>query len=52
MMKRLATLALLALFAMTSLVACNTTRGFGKDLQKVGGKMEDAARRTGGTDPR
>jgi len=30
-------------------VSCNTTRGFGQDLQKVGEKMEERAERTGGT---
>jgi entericidin A len=48
-MKRLTAVTLLALFALS---ACNTTRGFGQDLQKVGEKMEDAAKDTGATDPR
>lgn len=30
-------------------VSCNTTRGFGQDLQKVGEKMEEKAEETGGT---
>jgi predicted small secreted protein len=33
------------LIAVAVLAGCNTVQGFGKDVQKVGGKMEDAARR-------
>jgi entericidin A len=51
-MKRLTAATLLALFAMSMLAACNTTRGFGRDLQKVGEKMEEAADDTGATQPR
>ncbi len=51
-MKRLIALTLLALFSMSLVTACNTTKGLGKDLQKVGEKMEGAAEKTGGTDPR
>ena len=51
-MKRLFAMLLLAAFACAPLAACNTTKGFGKDLQKVGEKMEGAADDTGGTDPR
>ncbi len=51
-MKRLSVLLLLALFAAGTLTACNTTKGFAKDLQKVGEKMEGAADDSGGTDPR
>ncbi len=29
--------------------SCNTTRGFGEDLQKVGEKVEERAESTGGT---
>ena len=39
----------IALFAMTiaalMLVGCNTVNGFGKDIQKVGEKMENAAKK-------
>jgi entericidin A len=50
-MKRTAALILLALLSTSVLAACNTTKGFGKDLQKVGEKMEGAADKSGGTDP-
>ena len=50
-MKRITALLLLTLFSAGLLSACNTTKGFGQDLQKVGEKMEDAAEDTGGTDP-
>ena len=40
----LLSLALLALLAMSLLSACNTVEGFGKDVQKVGEKMEGAAK--------
>ena len=42
---------LLVLFSASLLSACNTTKGFAKDLQKVGEEMEGAAEETGGTDP-
>lgn len=42
-MKRSILLLLLALVATTGLSACNTVKGFGQDLQKVGEKMEDKA---------
>ncbi|UNK41964.1 entericidin A/B family lipoprotein [Luteimonas sp. S4-F44] len=48
-MKRLTALLLLALFTVGSLSACNTVRGAGQDVQKVGEKMEDGANDTGGT---
>ncbi len=51
-MKRIVSLALLALFCANFLVACNTVRGAGKDVQKVGEKMEQKAEDTGATDPR
>jgi predicted small secreted protein len=35
----------LLLISMLLLNACHTVEGFGKDVQKVGSKMEDAARR-------
>ncbi|MEZ0470851.1 MULTISPECIES: entericidin A/B family lipoprotein [Luteimonas] len=50
-MKRLTALLLLALFSAATMTACNTVEGAGKDVQKVGEKVEDAADRTGGTDP-
>ncbi|HEU4852990.1 MAG TPA: entericidin A/B family lipoprotein [Telluria sp.] len=40
-MKKLFALALVA-FVLTG---CNTVSGFGKDVQKVGQKMEGAARK-------
>ena len=51
-MKRLMALMLLALFSVGTLTACNTTKGFGQDVEKVGDKIEGAAEDTGGTDPR
>lgn len=51
-MKRTISLALLALFSLNFLVACNTVKGAGKDVQKVGEKVEGAADDTGATDPR
>lgn len=51
-MKRVLAMMLLLAFAGAGLGGCNTTHGFGKDLQKVGEKVEGAAEETGGTDPR
>lgn len=51
-MKRIIPLALLALFSANFLVACNTVKGAGQDVQKVGEKMEDKADDTGATEPR
>ena len=51
-MKRLIALMLIAMFSVGSLTACNTVEGAGKDVKKVGEKVEDAAQKTGGTDPR
>ncbi len=48
-MKRLMALMLLAMFSVGTLSACNTVKGAGKDVQKVGDKVEDAADSTGGT---
>ncbi|WP_058833762.1 entericidin A/B family lipoprotein [Luteimonas abyssi] len=48
-MKRFTALLLLALFSVGTLTACNTMKGAGQDVQKVGGKLEDAADNTGGT---
>jgi entericidin A len=42
-MKTLTTLVALS-FAL-ALAGCNTVRGFGEDVQKVGGKLEDAAKK-------
>ncbi len=50
-MKRLTAPLLLAMFSAGFLAACNTVEGAGKDVQKVGEKVEDAADDTGGTDP-
>jgi entericidin A len=33
------------LIAMIVLAGCNTVQGFGKDVQKVGGKVENAAQK-------
>ena len=41
-MKRLMAVMLLAMFSM-GLTACNTVPGAGKDVQKVGEKVEDKA---------
>ena len=42
-MKRLTALLLLALFSVSTLSACNTMAGAGKDVQKVGEKVEEKA---------
>lgn len=42
-MKRLMLVAMLALFSMGTLSACNTMAGVGKDVQKAGEKVEDKA---------
>ncbi len=42
-MKRLIALMLLAMFSMGSLTACNTMAGVGRDVEKVGDKIEDKA---------
>ena len=44
-MKRAIALMLLVLCAAGSLSACNTVEGFGKDVQKVGEKMESGAKK-------
>lgn len=49
-MKRLTALLLLALFSAGTLTACNTVKGAGEDVQKVGEEVEDAAEDTGATD--
>ena len=43
-MKCLMALLLLALFSVGTLSACNTIAGAGKDVQKAGEKVEDAAK--------
>jgi predicted small secreted protein len=42
-MKRLISLLLLVAFSSGFLTACNTMAGAGKDVQKVGEKVEDKA---------
>ena len=42
-MKRLFALLMLAMFSSATLTACNTIAGAGKDVQKVGEKVEDKA---------
>jgi len=51
-MKRLTALMLLAMFTVGTLSACNTMKGAGQDVQKVGEKVEDSANKTGGTTTR
>jgi entericidin A len=50
-MKRILSLAVLALFSLNFLVACNTMKGAGQDVQKVGEKVEQKADDTGATTP-
>ena len=50
MTKILLRFALLAFASGTILASCNTTAGVGKDIQKLGSKMETSAENTGGTD--
>ena len=42
-MKRNLTILLLALFSAALLGGCNTVEGAGKDIQKAGEEIEDAA---------
>jgi predicted small secreted protein len=42
-MKRLFALLLVAAFSTSTLTACNTMAGMGKDVQKAGEKVEDKA---------
>lgn len=42
-MKRLTALLLLSLFSISTLSACNTMAGAGKDVQRAGEKVEDKA---------
>lgn len=50
-MKRLMALMLLAMFSVGTLTACNTVKGVGKDVEKVGDKMQEKADDSGATDP-
>ncbi len=43
MIKRSMAALLLAMFCVGALGACNTTKGLGQDVQKVGEKVEDKA---------
>ena len=42
-MKRVIALMLLSMFSVAMLSGCNTVAGAGKDVQKVGEKVEDKA---------
>ena len=42
-MRRIIALALLSLFSVSMLSACNTMAGAGKDIQKAGEKIEKKA---------
>ncbi|GAA5070220.1 entericidin A/B family lipoprotein [Lysobacter panacisoli] len=42
-MKRFVSLLLLATFSLAVLTACNTMEGLGKDVKKLGQKVEDKA---------
>ena len=42
-MKRLMATVLLALFSIAALSACNTMEGLGKDVQKLGERVEEKA---------
>ena len=44
-MKRSLALLCLSLFSVALLAGCNTVAGAGKDVQKAGEKVEDAAKR-------
>ena len=44
-MKRIAILLMIPMFSIGLLTACNTVAGAGKDVQKAGEKVEDAATR-------
>ncbi|MEN9868668.1 MAG: Entericidin EcnA/B family [Pseudomonadota bacterium] len=43
-MKKIFSIAILMIFA-TGLMGCNTVAGIGKDVQKVGEKVEGAAKK-------
>jgi entericidin A len=42
-MKRLMTLLALTMFSVAVLSGCNTVKGAGKDVEKAGEKVQDAA---------
>jgi entericidin A len=42
-MKTTLILILATLLGMSALTGCNTVEGFGKDLKKAGGELEEAA---------
>ncbi|KAF1685984.1 entericidin [Pseudoxanthomonas broegbernensis] len=42
-MKRIIVMSMLSLFCAGMLPACNTMKGAGQDVQKVGEKLEDKA---------
>jgi entericidin A len=42
-MKRVMAVAMLALFSIATLSACNTMEGLGKDVKKLGQKVEEKA---------
>jgi predicted small secreted protein len=42
-MKRSVALLLLAMFSLIALSACNTMEGLGKDVKKLGEKVEEKA---------
>lgn len=44
-MKRVAALLMLSLLSIAVLSGCNTVKGFGQDVQKVGEKVEDSSGR-------
>lgn len=46
-MRKLTLLGLI--MGVFALAGCNTVKGVGEDMEKVGGKISDAADRTGGT---
>ena len=43
-MRKILSIAILTAFAV-SLFGCNTVRGVGRDVERVGEKIEDAARK-------
>lgn len=43
-MKKISALVLLAV-TLGTLAGCNTVNGFGKDVEKVGEKMQDASKK-------
>lgn len=44
-MKKMIALCLMLISMSISMTGCNTMQGFGKDVKKVGEKVEDAARK-------